>query len=118
MGRYAHPSGLTTFWSGKEPSFGVSKRPSFRDFKPAKWRRNCSLWIVEADEDRTYRQMVTRVQLTIKGSKFSGTLLGFDDYDVTELYLPKILLNGNNICMVRHVSYWQLIPGGEGPGRI
>ncbi|KAL8694959.1 MAG: hypothetical protein Q9224_003472, partial [Gallowayella concinna] len=48
------------------------------------------------------------------------TLLGFDDYvnmvleDVTEfdysgshIKLPKILLNGNNICM--------LIPGGEGP---
>ncbi|KAF4120497.1 U6 snRNA-associated Sm-like protein LSm5 [Geosmithia morbida] len=52
--------------------------------------------------------------------EFSGTLLGFDDYvnmvleDVTEFdysgnhtKLPKILLNGNNICM--------LIPGGEGP---
>ncbi|KAL8914200.1 MAG: hypothetical protein Q9172_007136 [Xanthocarpia lactea] len=52
--------------------------------------------------------------------KFAGTLLGFDDYvnmvleDVTEFdysgshtKLPKILLNGNNICM--------LIPGGEGP---
>ncbi|EDN09216.1 small nuclear ribonucleoprotein LSm5 [Histoplasma capsulatum] len=53
-------------------------------------------------------------------SEFSGTLLGFDDYvnmvleDVTEFdytgsqtKLSKILLNGNNICM--------LIPGGEGP---
>ncbi|KAH0600292.1 hypothetical protein MHUMG1_01288 [Metarhizium humberi] len=52
--------------------------------------------------------------------EFSGTLVGFDDYvnmvleDVTEFdysgthtKLPKILLNGNNICM--------LIPGGEGP---
>ncbi|KAF4629906.1 hypothetical protein G7Y89_g8239 [Cudoniella acicularis] len=50
----------------------------------------------------------------------NGTLLGFDDYvnmvleDVTEFdysgnhtKLSKILLNGNNICM--------LIPGGEGP---
>ncbi|KAL3408773.1 putative small nuclear ribonucleoprotein [Aspergillus fumigatus] len=49
----------------------------------------------------------------MKGDKeFSGTLLGFDDYvnmvleDVTEfdysgaqVKLPKILLNGNNICM-------------------
>jgi len=57
----------------------------------------------------------------MKGDKeFAGTLLGFDDYvnmvleDVTEFdytgsqtKLPKILLNGNNICM--------LIPGGEGP---
>ncbi|KAJ6438494.1 U6 snRNA-associated Sm-like protein LSm5 [Purpureocillium lavendulum] len=54
------------------------------------------------------------------GVEFSGTLVGFDDYvnmvleDVTEFdysgnhtKLPKILLNGNNICM--------LIPGGEGP---
>jgi U6 snRNA-associated Sm-like protein LSm5 len=62
----------------------------------------------------------------MKGDKeFSGTLLGFDDYvnmvleDVTEfdysgaqVKLPKILLNGNNICMVwtpkslsRHRSY-------------
>ncbi|KAF4994759.1 hypothetical protein FGRMN_5573 [Fusarium graminum] len=53
-------------------------------------------------------------------AEFSGTLVGFDDYvnmvleDVTEFdysgnhtKLPKILLNGNNICM--------LIPGGEGP---
>ncbi|KAK3403559.1 putative U6 SNRNA-associated SM-LIKE protein LSM5 [Sordaria brevicollis] len=53
-------------------------------------------------------------------SKFAGTLVGFDDYvnmvleDVTEFdysgnhtKLKKILLNGNNICM--------LIPGGEGP---
>jgi U6 snRNA-associated Sm-like protein LSm5 len=58
----------------------------------------------------------------MKGDKeFAGTLLGFDDYvnmvleDVVEFdyatggqtKLPKILLNGNNICM--------LIPGGEGP---
>ncbi|KAL9105891.1 MAG: hypothetical protein Q9227_009002 [Pyrenula ochraceoflavens] len=52
--------------------------------------------------------------------EFAGTLLGFDDYiwflrmsrschDYTgaQVKLPKILLNGNNICM--------LIPGGEGP---
>jgi U6 snRNA-associated Sm-like protein LSm5 len=50
----------------------------------------------------------------MKGEKeFAGTLLGFDDYvnmvleDVIEFdydggqtKLPKILLNGNNICMV------------------
>ena len=50
----------------------------------------------------------------MKGEKeFAGTLLGFDDYvnmvleDVIEFdynggqtRLPKILLNGNNICMV------------------
>lgn len=48
-------------------------------------------------------------------TEFSGTLLGFDDYvnmvleDVTEFdysgentKLPKILLNGNNVCMVSH----------------
>ncbi|PNY29317.1 U6 snRNA-associated Sm-like protein LSm5 [Tolypocladium capitatum] len=53
----------------------------------------------------------------------NGTLVGFDDYvnmvleDVTEYdysgnhtKLSKILLNGNNICM--------LIPGGEGPGEV
>ncbi len=57
----------------------------------------------------------------MKGDKeFTGTLTGFDDYvnmvmeDVTEYdytgntsKMDKILLNGNNICM--------LIPGGEGP---
>ncbi|RYP66411.1 hypothetical protein DL771_007820 [Monosporascus sp. 5C6A] len=59
-------------------------------------------------------------ELEISPPEFSGTLLGFDDYvnmvleDVTEFdysgnhtKLSKILLNGNNICM--------LIPGGEGP---
>lgn len=64
----------------------------------------------------------SRIWVIMKGEKeFSGTLVGFDDYvnmvleDVTEFdysgnntQLPKILLNGNNICM--------LIPGGEGPG--
>ncbi|KAF3068890.1 U6 snRNA-associated Sm-like protein LSm5 [Daldinia childiae] len=67
----------------------------------------------------------SRIWVIMKGDKgiviqFSGTLLGFDDYvnmvleDVTEFdysgnhtKLSKILLNGNNICM--------LIPGGEGP---
>ncbi|KAG6160298.1 RNA-binding protein lsm5 [Claviceps purpurea] len=60
------------------------------------------------------------LELIDKSAEFSGTLVGFDDYvnmvleDVTEFdytgnhtKLPKILLNGNNICM--------LIPGGEGP---
>ncbi|KAF2970073.1 hypothetical protein GQX73_g3525 [Xylaria multiplex] len=73
----------------------------------------------------------SRIWVVMKGDKeFSGTLMGFDDYvsklaicpvyddmvleDVTEFdysgnhtKLSKILLNGNNICM--------LIPGGEGP---
>ncbi|KAF8469052.1 hypothetical protein BDZ91DRAFT_721637 [Kalaharituber pfeilii] len=63
----------------------------------------------------------SRIWVVMKGDKeFSGTLLGFDDYvnmvleDVTEyestgeqIKLKKILLNGNNICM--------LIPGGDGP---
>ncbi|KAL2828769.1 small nuclear ribonucleoprotein [Aspergillus cavernicola] len=63
----------------------------------------------------------SRIWIIMKNDKeFSGTLLGFDDYvnmvleDVTEfdytgaqVKLPKILLNGNNVCM--------LIPGGEGP---
>ncbi|KAJ4302186.1 hypothetical protein N0V88_002322 [Collariella sp. IMI 366227] len=60
----------------------------------------------------------SRIWVVMK--EFSGTLVGFDDYvnmvleDVTEfdysgnhIQLKKILLNGNNICM--------LIPGGEGP---
>ncbi|KAL1865126.1 RNA-binding protein lsm5 [Paecilomyces lecythidis] len=60
----------------------------------------------------------SKIWVVMKGDK--GTLLGFDDYvnmvleDVTEfdytgaqIKLPKILLNGNNVCM--------LIPGGEGP---
>ncbi|KAK2755493.1 RNA-binding protein lsm5 [Arachnomyces sp. PD_36] len=64
----------------------------------------------------------SKIWVVMKGDKeFSGTLLGFDDYvnmvlnDVTEFdyatgsqsKISKILLNGNNICM--------LIPGGEGP---
>ncbi|KAH9860540.1 RNA-binding protein lsm5 [Plenodomus biglobosus] len=53
------------------------------------------------------------------GKEFTGKLVGFDDYvnmvleDVTEIdvtegnnKLPKILLNGNNICM--------MVPGGDG----
>ncbi|RPA81239.1 LSM-domain-containing protein [Ascobolus immersus RN42] len=64
----------------------------------------------------------SRIWVVMKSEKeFSGTLLGFDDFvnmvleDVTEYEadgtqkkLKKILLNGNNICM--------LIPGGDGPG--
>ncbi|CCU75584.1 putative U6 snRNA-associated Sm-like protein [Blumeria hordei DH14] len=63
----------------------------------------------------------SKIWVVMKGDKeFTGVLLGFDDYvnmvleDVTEIdylgnhnKLSKILLNGNNICM--------LIPGGEGP---
>ncbi|KAI6811619.1 hypothetical protein KC332_g6527 [Hortaea werneckii] len=62
------------------------------------------------------------IWVIMKGDKeFSGTLLGFDDFvnmvleDVTEhdyagaqTKLPKILLNGNNVCM--------LIPGGMPEG--
>ncbi|KAL5121936.1 RNA-binding protein lsm5 [Pleosporales sp. CAS-2024a] len=53
------------------------------------------------------------------GKEFTGKLVGFDDYvnmvleHVTEIdptegnvKLPKILLNGNNICM--------MVPGGDG----
>ncbi|KAK9471290.1 uncharacterized protein V1510DRAFT_420590 [Dipodascopsis tothii] len=63
----------------------------------------------------------SRIWVVMKSEReFSGVLLGFDDFvnmvleDVVEYdglgnetSLPKILLNGNNICM--------LIPGGEGP---
>ncbi|KAF8425886.1 LSM domain-containing protein, partial [Tirmania nivea] len=56
----------------------------------------------------------SRIWVVMKGDKeFSGMLVGFDDYvnmvleDVTEYdntgaqaKLKKILLNGNNICMV------------------
>jgi len=66
----------------------------------------------------------SKIWVVMKGDKeFTGTLLGFDDYvnmvleDVTEFdytgaqtKLPKILLNGNNVCM--------LIPGGEGPAAL
>ncbi|KFY25721.1 hypothetical protein V491_01622 [Pseudogymnoascus sp. VKM F-3775] len=62
-----------------------------------------------------------KIWVVMKTDKeFTGTLTGFDDYvnmvleDVTEFdytgattKMEKILLNGNNICM--------LIPGGEGP---
>ncbi|EGX50755.1 RNA-binding protein lsm5 [Orbilia oligospora] len=61
----------------------------------------------------------SKIWVVMKSEKeFSGTLVGFDDYvnmvleDVTEydageqIKLKKILLNGNNICM--------LIPGGFG----
>ncbi|KAH8887441.1 LSM-domain-containing protein [Thozetella sp. PMI_491] len=63
----------------------------------------------------------SRIWVVMKGDhEFTGTLVGFDDYvnmvleDVVEYdysgnqtKLKKILLNGNNVCM--------LIPGGEGP---
>jgi U6 snRNA-associated Sm-like protein LSm5 len=59
----------------------------------------------------------SRIWVVMKGEKeFAGTLLGFDDYvnmvleDVIEFdytgaqtRLPKILLNGNNICMVSSI---------------
>ncbi|KAF2769304.1 LSM-domain-containing protein [Teratosphaeria nubilosa] len=62
------------------------------------------------------------IRVIMKGDKeFSGTLLGFDDfvnmvledvieydYTGTQTKLPKILLNGNNVCM--------LIPGGMPEG--
>ncbi|KAF1358119.1 LSM-domain-containing protein [Lizonia empirigonia] len=60
-----------------------------------------------------------RVESCHPWRKFTGKLVGFDDYvnmvleDVTEIdpaegnnNLPKILLNGNNICM--------MVPGGDG----
>lgn len=45
------------------------------------------------------------------------------DYSGSNTKLPKILLNGNNICMVMTIIQvqlfelilYQLIPGGEGP---
>ena len=47
------------------------------------------------------------------------------DYTGSQTKLPKILLNGNNICMVspRKMSNGsllivQLIPGGDGPGAV
>ncbi|KLJ06838.1 hypothetical protein EMPG_17673 [Blastomyces silverae] len=60
----------------------------------------------------------SKIWVVMKGDKeFAGTLLGFDDYvnmvleDVTEFdytgaqtKLPKILLNGNNVCMVSTAS--------------
>ncbi|KAK9454104.1 hypothetical protein V1511DRAFT_522258 [Dipodascopsis uninucleata] len=55
----------------------------------------------------------SRIWVVMKTDReFSGTLLGFDDFVSddnmgNQIQLPKILLNGNNICM--------LIPGGEGP---
>ncbi|PKS10806.1 hypothetical protein jhhlp_002563 [Lomentospora prolificans] len=78
------------------------------------YRSNTSLKLID-------KCVGSKIWVIMKGDKeFSGTLLGFDDYvnmvleDVTEFdysgnhtKLPKILLNGNNICM--------LIPGGEGP---
>lgn len=62
----------------------------------------------------------------MKGDKeFAGTLLGFDDYvnmvleDVIEFdytgaqtRLSKILLNGNNICMVS----WFYLPSSKSGG--
>ena len=49
--------------------------------------------------------------------------LACSDYSGSNTKLPKILLNGNNICMViaiypaKHfeLTRYQLIPGGEGP---
>ena len=47
----------------------------------------------------------------------------YSDYSGSNTKLPKILLNGNNICMVMisslltslELTHYQLIPGGEGP---
>ncbi|RDA95852.1 hypothetical protein CP533_5106 [Ophiocordyceps camponoti-saundersi (nom. inval.)] len=74
----------------------------------------------------------SRIWVIMKdGKEFSGTLVGFDDYlrsdygSGNRTKLSKILLNGNNICMVSGAclklpllltSSSQLIPGGEGPG--
>ncbi|CAF9923251.1 MAG: RNA-binding protein lsm5 [Gomphillus americanus] len=63
----------------------------------------------------------SRIWVIMKSdTEFTGTLLGFDDYvnmvleDVTEFDYTgtntkrkRILLNGNNVCM--------LVPGGSGP---
>ncbi|KFZ08924.1 hypothetical protein V502_09055 [Pseudogymnoascus sp. VKM F-4520 (FW-2644)] len=77
----------------------------------------CSLANIELID----RCVGSKIWVVMKTDKeFTGTLTGFDDYvnmvleDVTEFdytgattKMEKILLNGNNICM--------LIPGGEGP---
>lgn len=56
--------------------------------------------------------------------RFKQFLTGGSDYSGNHTKLSKILLNGNNICMVRvaspvygHTTHHllQLIPGGEGP---
>ncbi|KAH8781581.1 hypothetical protein F5882DRAFT_145365 [Hyaloscypha sp. PMI_1271] len=79
------------------------------------------IWVVmKGDKGSSFLPSVSAT-LPDLSAEFSGTLLGFDDYvnmvleNVTEFdysggqtKLSKILLNGNNICM--------LIPGGEGPG--
>lgn len=62
-----------------------------------------------------------------KSTLCSGTrLTRFSDYNGSQIKLPKLLLNGNNVCMVglessiidlrRILTFIQLIPGGEGPG--
>jgi len=69
------------------------------------WLLHCSPYIMTI--------INTKLTSSLHISEFSGTLLGFDDYvnmvleDVTEFdysgthtKLPKILLNGNNVCMV------------------
>ncbi|PNS17802.1 U6 snRNA-associated Sm-like protein LSm5 [Sphaceloma murrayae] len=76
------------------------------------------IWVImKGDKGKSIRTLRIRI-LTDSLLEFSGTLLGFDDFvnmvleEVTEVdyasgtqnKLSKILLNGNNICM--------LIPGG------
>ncbi|GJN75320.1 RNA-binding protein lsm5 [Purpureocillium lilacinum] len=78
------------------------------------------IWVIMKGDKGTNQVIRGGKPSTDLDAEFSGTLVGFDDYvnmvleDVTEFdysgnhtSLPKILLNGNNICM--------LIPGGEGP---
>ena len=62
---------------------------------------------------------------TLRSDYFDDVLLLTlgSDYTGSQTKLPKILLNGNNICMVGYqallsrltLTNGQLIPGGEGP---
>jgi hypothetical protein len=67
-------------------------------------------------------RIVRTPKLVYSDDVFAADILG-SDYTGSQTKLPKILLNGNNICMVGHqallprltLTSGQLIPGGEGP---
>ena len=69
-------------------------------------------------EDVTELQVLERLQCGLDAD------MKISDYSGGQTKLPKILLNGNNICMVSFAMLTQfglliclqLIPGGEGPG--
>lgn len=102
-----------------------SRRVPTRDARGHLPKRQLTQWLIELID----KAIDSRIWVIMKpGKEFVGTLRGFDDYvnmvltEVTEFdydakgavdgmpvtkKLDRILLNGNNVCMI--------VPGGSGP---